>query len=104
MTKGCDARLSDCDAEPAVAGLARAATFVEFEPQTRIEGEIQQTPSDYPVTEFFRVVRGDAAGRTDARQITLFDSVGFAIEDFSALLADPDEPRFGILQRTKADS
>lgn len=55
----------------------------------------------------------------DAGQITLFDSVGFAIEDFSALryvrhqptstglyqeldmLADPDEPRdlFGMLLR-----
>ena len=101
--------------------LSRAATFVEFEPQTRIEGEIQQMPEDFPVTEFFQVVRGDAAGRTDARQITLFDSVGFAIEDFSALrfvhakvqgtdffheldiLADPDEPRdlFGMLQRAR---
>ncbi|MBB5986754.1 ornithine cyclodeaminase [Sphingobium sp. B1D3A] len=99
--------------------LGRAATFVEFEPQTRIEGEIQQMPADYPVTEFWRVLRGEAPGRTDARQITLFDSVGFAIEDFSALryihgklhgsdffhqldmLADPDDPRdlFGMLQR-----
>ena len=67
MTEGCRARLNDCDAEPAVAGLARAATFVEFEPQARIEGEIQQMPSDYPVTEFCRVMRGDAAGRADAR-------------------------------------
>jgi len=99
--------------------LARATTFVEFEPQTRSEGEIQQMPASYPVTEFWRVARGEAAGRSDARQITLFDSVGFAIEDFSALrylhgkvqgtdfcqdldiLADPDEPRdlFGMLRR-----
>src|SRR3546814_16832434 len=40
--------------------LTRAATFVEFEPQTRIEGEIQQMPDSYPVTEFCRVVRGEA--------------------------------------------
>lgn len=99
--------------------LDRAQTFVEFEPQTRIEGEIQQMDPSYPVTEFSRVLNGEAAGRTDTRQITLFDSVGFAIEDFSALryiyekirgteffqqidiLADPDDPRdlFGMLQR-----
>ena len=102
--------------------LARSTTFVEFEPQTRIEGEIQQMAADYPVTEFWQVLSGDAEGRTDARQITLFDSVGFAIEDFSALryihaklqgteffqqidmLADPDDPRdlFGMLQRAIA--
>ncbi|ALJ11792.1 ornithine cyclodeaminase [Sphingopyxis macrogoltabida] len=99
--------------------LSRAVTFVEFEPQTRIEGEIQQMDASYPVTEFWRVLSGDAEGRGDARQITLFDSVGFATEDFSALryiysklqgtdffqqidiLADPDDPRdlFGMLQR-----
>jgi ornithine cyclodeaminase len=102
--------------------LARANTFVEFEPQTRIEGEIQQMDPDYPVTEFWKVLSGDAQGRRDPRQITLFDSVGFATEDFSALryvydkvqgtdffqqidiLADPDDPRdlFGMLQRSIA--
>jgi ornithine cyclodeaminase len=102
--------------------LTRAQTFVEFEPQTRIEGEIQQMEASYPVTEFWRVVLGEAEGRSDARQITLFDSVGFAVEDFSALryvhgklqgteffqdidiLADPDDPRdlFGMLQRAAA--
>lgn len=99
--------------------LARASTFVEFEPQTRIEGEIQQMDGSYPVTEFWKVLSGEAEGRVSTRQITLFDSVGFAIEDFSALryvlgklegsdffqqldiLADPDDPRdlFGMLQR-----
>src|SRR3546814_20260821 len=48
--------------------LARARTFVEFEPQTRIEGEIQQMGADYPVTEFWQVLRGDADGRDDASQ------------------------------------
>jgi ornithine cyclodeaminase len=99
--------------------LLRADTFVEYPPQTWIEGEIQQMDKDYPITELWRVVTGQASGRRDARQITLFDSVGFAIEDFSALrylreriagtdlyqdldmIADPDEPRdlFGMLQR-----
>ncbi len=60
-------------------------TFVEFAPQSRIEGEIQQMPSDYPVTEFADVVRDIRPGRRDPNSITLFDSVGFALEDFSAL-------------------
>jgi ornithine cyclodeaminase len=101
--------------------LRRADTFVEYAPQTRIEGEIQQMDADYPVTELWRVIAGQAAGRRGAKQITLFDSVGFAIEDFSALryvrdklsgtgfyqdldiIADPDEPRdlFGMLLRAK---
>jgi len=59
--------------------------FVEFEPQTRIEGEIQQMPADFPVTEFHAVLSGAAAGRQRADDVTLFDSVGFALEDFSAL-------------------
>jgi ornithine cyclodeaminase len=65
--------------------LDRAAVFVEYLPQTRIEGEIQQMPNDFPATELWEVMRGTAAGRTDTAQITIFDSVGFAIEDFSAL-------------------
>jgi ornithine cyclodeaminase len=101
--------------------LQRADVFVEYPPQTRVEGEIQQMPADFPVTELWKVVAGTAPGRRDPRQITLFDGVGFAIEDFSALryvrdrlagtdfyqtldlIADPDDPRdlFGMLQRAK---
>lgn len=65
--------------------LHRAAIFVEYEPQTRIEGEIQQLPATHPVTELWRVLRGEALGRTSGEQITVFDSVGFAVEDLSAL-------------------
>ena len=65
--------------------LHRADVFVEFTPQTRIEGEIQHQPADFPVTELWEVVAGRRPGRSSAEQITLFDSVGFAIEDFSAL-------------------
>lgn len=99
--------------------LRRSDIFVEYPPQTRIEGEIQQLASDHPVTELWQVIAGKEPGRRDRTQITLFDSVGFAIEDFSALryvrdqvahtglfvdldlLADPDEPRdlFGMLLR-----
>ena len=65
--------------------LARASVFVEYEPQTRIEGDLQQMPADFCVTEFWRVLRGDAAGRATEREVTVFDSVGFALEDYSAL-------------------
>ena len=62
------------------------------------EIEIQQLPSDYPVKELWRVMAGLEPGRTGDRQITLFDSVGFAIEDFStaiSLSADAPEPYNG---------
>lgn len=99
--------------------LKRSSIFVEYAPQTRIEGEIQQLAADHPVTELWEVLRGATPGRTAPDEVTLFDSVGFAIEDFSALryvrdklagtsfyqeldlLADPDEPRdlYGMLLR-----
>lgn len=99
--------------------LLRSNIFVEFTPQTRIEGEIQQLAPDHAVTEFWQVLSKEAPGRQSERDITLFDSVGFATEDFSSLrfihdqlaetklfeqldlLADPDDPRdlFGMLQR-----
>ena len=65
--------------------LARASVFVEFEPQSRIEGEIQQMPADFAVTEFWQVLAGQRAGRGHAAEVTVFDSVGFALEDFAAL-------------------
>ena len=111
----------DCPGKTELAAeiLHRSDIFVEFPEQTRIEGEIQQLAPDHPVTELWQVINGTAKGRTSERQITLFDSVGFAIEDFSALryvraatkdtafyhdldlLADPDDPRdlFGMLRR-----
>jgi len=101
--------------------LLRSSIFVEYPPQTRIEGEIQQLDADHPVTELWQVIAGKTKGRTSGDQITLFDSVGFATEDFSALryvhdqlectghydeldmIADPDDPRdlFGMVQRAK---
>ena len=68
---------------PAV--LARASVFVEYEPQTRIEGDLQQMPAEFAVTELWRVLTGQAAGRRSESEVTVFDSVGFALEDFSAL-------------------
>ena len=64
---------------------ADARVVVEFEPQSRIEGEIQQMPADFPVTELAAVLSEGRGGRTGARDVTIFDSVGFALEDFAAL-------------------
>lgn len=65
--------------------LLQARVFVEYEAQTRLEGDIQQMPANFPVTELWRVLNGQAAGRQSAQEITVFDSVGFALEDFSVL-------------------
>ncbi len=65
--------------------LHRSDIFVEFPEQTRIEGEIQQLAADHPVIELWEVIAGSRTGRTSDEQVTVFDSVGFAIEDFSAL-------------------
>jgi len=65
--------------------LQQAAVFVEYAPQTRIEGDIQQMPADFPVTELWQVLTGERPGRLDAAQLTVFDSVGFALEDYAAL-------------------
>lgn len=105
--------------ELAAAILRRADVFVEFAPQTRIEGEIQQMASDFPVTELHHVIIGAAPGRRSPHAITLFDSVGFAVEDFATLrflwervrdtdlaieidlVAEPEDPRdlFGLLRQ-----
>jgi ornithine cyclodeaminase len=65
--------------------LRGASVFVEYEPQTRIEGDLQHLPADFPVTELWQVLSKKAPGRTNASQVTVFDSVGFALEDYSAL-------------------
>ena len=102
--------------------LLRSDIFVEYPEQTRIEGDVQQLDADHPVTEIWQVLNGSAPGRISAGQITVFDGVGFAIEDFSAmrwlrtkvaegaatemldLIADPDDPKdlFGMTARYAA--
>jgi len=99
--------------------LRRARIVVEYEPQTRIEGEIQNLPPGHEVTELWRIIRREARGRVADEEITIFDSVGFAIEDFSALryvretlsadevdtvdlLVSPEDPKdlFSLVSRT----
>jgi ornithine cyclodeaminase len=79
----------DCPGKTELHGdvllMPNLRVVVEYEPQSRVEGEIQRMPADYPVTEFAFIVRGTAPGRVNVDDITLFDSVGFALEDYSAL-------------------
>jgi ornithine cyclodeaminase len=64
---------------------AHARIVVEFEPQARIEGEIQQLDASTRVTELADVLSGKLPGRLDEREVSIFDSVGFALTDFSSL-------------------
>lgn len=79
----------DCPGKTELHGdvlrMKNLRVVVEYEPQSRIEGEIQQMPADYPVTEFAQIVSGAAPARMSTDEITVFDSVGFALEDYSAL-------------------
>ncbi len=97
--------------------VQRARVVVEFEPQTRIEGEIQNLAPDYPVTELWTLLKTPGQARTRPEEVVIFDSVGFAVEDFTALrhvaravrgtpfeeridlVAEPDDPRdlFGMI-------
>ncbi|MBV7363277.1 ornithine cyclodeaminase [Actinomycetaceae bacterium TAE3-ERU4] len=97
--------------ETSILHRPESQVFVEFEPQTRIEGEIQHCSPDFPVTELWTVLAGQAEGRRDSEAITIFDSVGFGIEDFTVLryihekmadsaymeeidiIADPENPK-----------
>jgi ornithine cyclodeaminase len=77
----------DCPGKTELAAevLAASSVFVEYEPQTRKEGDLQQMPATFAVTELWLVLQGQAPGRTSREQVTVFDSVGFALEDYSAL-------------------
>jgi ornithine cyclodeaminase len=104
--------------------LERGRIFVEYLPQSRVEGEIQQLSADAGITELWEVLAGKRPGRVSAADVTIFDSVGFAIEDFSLLrylydlsntmevyqlidlVPDLDDPKdlFGLLRVKYADS
>ena len=79
----------DCPGKTELHGdvlrMPELRVIVEYEPQSRIEGEIQAMPANFPVIEFARIATGEIVGRRSDADITLFDSVGFALEDYAAL-------------------
>jgi ornithine cyclodeaminase len=62
-----------------------ARIVVEFEPQARIEGEIQQLGPSTRIAELADVLSGKVPGRAAEHEVSIFDSVGFALNDFSSL-------------------
>ncbi|MCU7843231.1 MAG: ornithine cyclodeaminase [Candidatus Thiodiazotropha sp. (ex Monitilora ramsayi)] len=66
--------------------ISKATVVVEYLPQTRHEGEMQNSPTDIKVVELHQLINGEHPGRTSAEEITLFDAVGFALEDFSGIM------------------
>lgn len=69
--------------------LKRAKIAIEFYPQTEHEGEIQQFPANerqkHVYAEIWELVTGRKKGRSSKDEITCYDSVGFALEDYSIL-------------------
>jgi len=110
---------------PDIMRRSDARVIVEFAPQCRIEGEIQQLEAQFPVTELSDVLSGTGVARANDAEVTIFDSVGFALTDFSALsylyrlnreqrvaspaidlIPDLDDPKdlFGDLVRDRSDT
>ncbi|WP_020564129.1 ornithine cyclodeaminase [Methylosarcina fibrata] len=97
--------------------LRQVKLVVEYMPQSLQEGEAQQVGPGQVHAELWELIAGKKAGRENAEEITLFDSVGFALEDYSILrvvyelasvyrlgtelsmLPEPEDPKnlFGLL-------
>ncbi len=103
--------------------LANSKLVVEFREQSLIEGEIQQLNEESIYAELWEIITGIKAGRTQDNELTIFDSVGFALEDLSILkllyqlatelktgkqielVPELDNPKnlYGLLQSTRTD-
>jgi len=75
-------------AEIAVEELARARVVVDEWEQASHNGDISRaveagTLGRAGVTELGRILLGEAAGRADAEEITVFDSTGLAVQDLA---------------------
>lgn len=65
--------------------LRHSRIVVEFFEQTKVEGEIQNLEGEIECDEMWEIVQGKKLGRTDDDGVIVFDSVGFALADFSML-------------------
>lgn len=72
-----------------LAILPRSRLVVEYFDQSLIEGEIQRLSKEKAkklvCAELYELVNGSKKGRENDQEITLFDSVGIALEDYSVL-------------------
>ena len=69
--------------------LFRGKVIVEYTEQSMMEGDIQQLTQEEVNqvlhAEMWEIILGNKSGRETAEEVTIFDSVGFAIEDFAGL-------------------
>lgn len=65
--------------------LEQSKVVVEYLPQSLLEGEMQQCSEIEIYAELWELIAKNKPGRTNDQEITVFDSVGFALEDFSIL-------------------
>ncbi len=69
--------------------LARSKIVVEYFDQSIIEGEIQRYSKEEGnkkvYAELYELILGNKFGRSGESEITLYDSVGIALEDYSVL-------------------
>lgn len=72
-----------------LAILPRSRVIVEYFDQSLVEGEIQRLgkkeAKKLVYAELHELVNGSKKGRQNDQEITLFDSVGIALEDYSVL-------------------
>jgi ornithine cyclodeaminase len=72
-----------------LAILSRSQIAVEYLDQCMIEGEIQRLTNQdvrkYVCAELHELIKGEKVGRENNKQITIYDSVGIALEDYSVL-------------------
>lgn len=69
--------------------LKSSRVVVEYLQQTAVEGEIQRLSKSevnkFVVGHLHELIRGEKSARQSSEDITIFDSVGIALEDFSIL-------------------
>lgn len=77
----------DCPGKTEIAKeiVENSTVVVEFLEQAKIEGDIQQMPEDFTCTEIYEVIRGEKKLNVATHGTILFDSIGFALEDYSVL-------------------
>jgi len=65
--------------------LNQVKLVVEYKSQSLVEGEVQQCEANLVYAELWELVSKNKPGRQNHQEITLFDAVGFALEDYSIL-------------------
>ena len=73
--------------------LKQSKVVVEYKPQSLLEGDMQHCDASDVYAELWELVSEQRSGRENNQEITVFDSVGFALEDYSILRTTYDLAR-----------